>query len=168
MPRRDPYVVLDVSPLASFEEARSAYRRLAAIFHPDRFVDARAEVRAEAEKQMGYVNEAWAELEVTLRIRRDATQASARRPGSKAGWVDDDLSAARAEAHTWGPEADFTARARHVRTKERAYRRSAAATEERARAEASAAERAAQAERAEWLRQARERLEAEQVTTHTP
>lgn len=146
--------MLDLGPLATFDEAKAAYRRLAAIFHPDRFLDARPDVRAEAVKQMGYVNAAWKELEVRLR----ATDVADREARAAAN-APEDLADARREARKWGGDQDFSARARHARTKDRAYRKSSTAGEQRTRE----AQKAEDASRAEFVRQAQEKLETEQA-----
>ena len=99
--QRDPYQVLDVSRDCDLEEARAAYRRLAAIFHPDRHVDAKPEVRDEAEKQMRYLNWAWQEVKGRLGDPEPA-------PTPTSAWPEND---------------DFSARVRHARTRQKAQRR---------------------------------------------
>ena len=54
-----PWEVLGVSPKASKLEITSAYRTLAYIFHPDRFVDAPEAVREEAQRRMAQLNKAY-------------------------------------------------------------------------------------------------------------
>jgi hypothetical protein len=108
MRRRSPHDVLDLPPAADYDEARAAYRRLAAIFHPDRFVDAPPDVRAEASKQMGYLNEAWSELQRLLRV----TTRASHRTATPAVGDDDD---------------GFAARARLARNRQAARRRSSTA-----------------------------------------
>ncbi len=54
-----PWEVLGVSPRASKAEITSAFRTLAYIFHPDRFVDAPEPVRVEAQRRMAQVNKAY-------------------------------------------------------------------------------------------------------------
>jgi hypothetical protein len=49
-----------VSPRASPKQITEAYKTLAQIFHPDRFVDAPDNVRQEAERRMKNLNEAYA------------------------------------------------------------------------------------------------------------
>lgn len=39
-PERDLYALLNVSPEASCEEIRKAYRQLAQVYHPDKYQDA--------------------------------------------------------------------------------------------------------------------------------
>jgi curved DNA-binding protein CbpA len=157
--RRNPYDVLDLSPLATYEEARGAYRRLAAIFHPDRFADARADVAHEAEKQMRYVNEAWNDLQDRLRAMevddREERERQARR------MVDDTTDAIRLgkDARDFAPADDFSSRARHARTKQRTWQRSNAATEAREREQRQAEE----TRRAQFVEEARQRLEAEEA-----
>jgi curved DNA-binding protein CbpA len=110
MRRRSPHDVLDLPPAADYDEARAAYRRLAAIFHPDRFVEAPPDVRAEASKQMGYLNEAWSELQRLLRVTTRASHRSA--TPTAGGDADDD---------------GFAARARLARNRQAARRRSSSA-----------------------------------------
>ena len=55
-----PYEVLGISERASSKEITAAYRVLAQIFHPDRFVEAPVRVQREAERRMAQVNEAYA------------------------------------------------------------------------------------------------------------
>jgi LSD1 subclass zinc finger protein len=60
---RDPHLVLGVMPGATKEEVREAYRTRAEICHPDRFVDKRPAVQAEAAEQMKELNEAYQALQ---------------------------------------------------------------------------------------------------------
>ena len=53
----DPYQVLGISPSASDEEVKAAYRRLAMRYHPDRNNGSE-----EAERRMMQVNEAYAQI----------------------------------------------------------------------------------------------------------
>lgn len=55
-----PYEILGVSPKASKKEITEAYRTLAQIFHPDRFVDSPEPVRREAERRMKNLTQAYA------------------------------------------------------------------------------------------------------------
>jgi predicted CoA-binding protein len=55
-----PYEVLGVSPKASKKEITEAYRTLAQIFHPDRFVDSPEPVKREAERRMKHLTQAYA------------------------------------------------------------------------------------------------------------
>ncbi|MGI9033235.1 MAG: J domain-containing protein [Acidimicrobiales bacterium] len=55
-----PYEILGVSPRASPKEITEAYRTLAQIFHPDRFVDSPKNVKAEAERRMKNLTQAYA------------------------------------------------------------------------------------------------------------
>lgn len=64
----DPYVVLGQRAEASMEEVHAAYRRLAHIYHPDRYADARPDVRGEAEERMKGLNSAYR----AIRSTRDA------------------------------------------------------------------------------------------------
>ncbi len=55
-----PYEILGVSPNASPKEITEAYRTLAQIFHPDRFSGSPDHVKAEAEKRMKNLTQAYA------------------------------------------------------------------------------------------------------------
>lgn len=153
MPRRNPYDVLDLSPLATFDEARAAYRRLATIFHPDRFVTARDDVRAEAEKQMRYVNEAWSSLNDKLRSSdRDDDFERTRRAEPFGAPLDTDKA-------SWAAEDDFSSRARHARTKQRTWARSNSAAGARAQGAATPD----QADRSAFVQEAAQRLAEEEA-----
>jgi DnaJ-domain-containing protein 1 len=58
----DPYAVLDVSPGASQEEIRKAYRRLAAQYHPDKVAHLGEDLRALAEKKFKSIQAAYDSL----------------------------------------------------------------------------------------------------------
>jgi predicted Zn-dependent protease with MMP-like domain len=60
--QRDYYGLLDVKPSASDDEIRQAYRRLAKLWHPDRFRLAPEARREQAERRMRQLNEAHATL----------------------------------------------------------------------------------------------------------
>lgn len=72
MSEREPshYQRLGVTPAASTEEIRTAYRALVSRLHPDRLHEASAADRAFAERRMREVNEAWRVLQDPQR-RRD-------------------------------------------------------------------------------------------------
>ena len=53
----DPYQVLGVSPSASDDEIKAAYRRLAKQYHPDRNNGS-----PEAERKMMQINDAYAQI----------------------------------------------------------------------------------------------------------
>ena len=61
---KDPYKVLGVSPYASNEEVKNAYRELAKKYHPDNYAD--SPIADVAEEKMKEINEAYDEI---LRIR---------------------------------------------------------------------------------------------------
>lgn len=58
----DPYAVLGLPADASRDQAVDAWRRLAEIYHPDRFATARPDVRDEAGRKMMELNEALAAI----------------------------------------------------------------------------------------------------------
>lgn len=68
----DPFDVLGISSDADPETVEEAYRRLAQIYHPDRFGPSAKGVREEAERRMKAVNEARDEI-----TRRQAGKAAA-------------------------------------------------------------------------------------------
>ena len=55
----NPYQALGVAPTATKAELTAAYRTMAQIFHPDRYAEAPDAVRAEAERRMKELNEAY-------------------------------------------------------------------------------------------------------------
>ena len=55
---QDPYVVLGVSPSASDNEIKKAYRKLAKQYHPDIHAD-----RAYAEQKMAEINAAYEQIQ---------------------------------------------------------------------------------------------------------
>ena len=65
----DPYDVLGVSKNASSSEIAEAYRTLAQIYHPDRYVGAPEDVRQEAERRMKELNEAYKAAKDSPRAR---------------------------------------------------------------------------------------------------
>ncbi|MGH9123917.1 MAG: J domain-containing protein [Acidimicrobiales bacterium] len=58
-----PFEVLGVSPNASHEEVSAAYKVLAQIYHPDRYLDASLEVQRESEERMRALNHAYKEAQ---------------------------------------------------------------------------------------------------------
>lgn len=67
---RSYYDVLGVLPTADVEEIRRAYVLLARDVHPDRFIDAASEQRADSERRMREINAAWHVLGDARRRRR--------------------------------------------------------------------------------------------------
>jgi predicted Zn-dependent protease with MMP-like domain len=58
----DYYGILGLQPDVDAEEIHRAYRRLAKMWHPDRYATAPAELRARAERRMAAINRAYALL----------------------------------------------------------------------------------------------------------
>jgi hypothetical protein len=159
---RDPYSVLGIEIDAPYEDAKGAYRRLAEIFHPDRFVDARDDVRAEAERQMQDLNAAWRTLRIRFGHEDDLL------PSADDRRFRTDEVRRRADERTaseWNASADFSTRARQARTRQRAQQRRTPAGEpapDRPRPGTSDTARERQQreadEREAFVREARERL----------
>lgn len=57
--QRDPYAILDISPGATEEEIRSAYRRLAAQYHPDKVQHLGRELQELAEARFKEIQQAY-------------------------------------------------------------------------------------------------------------
>lgn len=58
---RDPYQVLGITPYATDDEVKSAYRKMAKKYHPDNF--AGSDLAAKAEQKMKEVNAAYQEIQ---------------------------------------------------------------------------------------------------------
>ena len=65
----DYYAILGVAPDASYEAIRQEYRRLAKLWHPDRYTYAPAELRERAERRMRTISRAWSEVGDPVRRR---------------------------------------------------------------------------------------------------
>lgn len=65
----DYYAILGVAPGASHESIHQEYRRLAKLWHPDRYTYAPAELRERAERRMRAISRAWTELSDPIRRR---------------------------------------------------------------------------------------------------
>ena len=57
----DPYKVLGVSPSASDDEIKAAYRKLVKKYHPDRYTD--SALKEQAAEKIKEINAAYAEIE---------------------------------------------------------------------------------------------------------
>ena len=93
-----PYEVLGVGPKSKAAEITAAFRVLAQIFHPDRFVDAPVAVQREAARRMSEVNEAYAFFRNGT--KGDSSEARVRAARAAAGtpWHEQVRSRAAAEA----------------------------------------------------------------------
>ncbi len=65
----DYYAILGVAPDASRETIHQAYRRLAKLWHPDRYTLAPETLRERAERRMRAISRAWTELGDPIRRR---------------------------------------------------------------------------------------------------
>jgi curved DNA-binding protein CbpA len=149
---------------ATYDEAKSAYRRLAEIFHPDRFADARPEIQNEAERQMKDLNAAWR----TLRVRFGHEDEGEIDPNRFDRWAKS-KSAGEPRDRQWAQPDDFSTRARQARTRERAQERRTSTDDRTSTSdEQRAAEAAAQAEREAFVRDARDRLLREEGEAASP
>ncbi|MGQ0618245.1 MAG: J domain-containing protein [Acidimicrobiia bacterium] len=98
---QDHYQVLGVSRTATADELRSAYLGQARVLHPDRYVDAGPARRAEAERDMQALNEAWRVLgNGARRFRYDAEHNRPEPPPRAAGPPDDYYFATRRDGTT--------------------------------------------------------------------
>lgn len=101
-----PWEVLGVSPKATRAEITTAYRTLAYIFHPDRFIDAPPAVRDEAQRRMAQVNKAYdlakrgQKNEVTFNLAGDERAHADRvaRARAQPAWQQQVRDRAKAEA----------------------------------------------------------------------
>ena len=80
----DPYKVLGVSPNATDEEIKSAYRNLAKKYHPDNYAD--SPLSSLASEKMKEINEAYDEI---TKARRSGQKAGSQYGGSYAGTAAD-------------------------------------------------------------------------------
>jgi len=101
-----PWEILGVTQKATRAEITTAYRTLAYIFHPDRFVDAPDPVKEEAQRRMAQLNKAYdlakrgRKDEVGYNIVADERAAAERTARARAqpAWQDVVRERARAEA----------------------------------------------------------------------
>jgi curved DNA-binding protein CbpA len=76
----DPYTILGVAPDATPAAVRAAWKRLAATYHPDRFVTAAPDAQTRAAAHMIVINGAYEDI----RSGRARSRPSARRPTASA------------------------------------------------------------------------------------
>jgi|GEM_PF-2144356 len=131
-----PYEVLGVSPMATPAELTAAYRTLAQIFHPDRYIESPDNVQREAERRMKQLNQAYTLARKDTRTLAQKAQAArareARRRAAQGG------AQSSGQRPTAGPSGPRGSQARDPAAQERANR---AAHEREARVQASRAAR---------------------------
>ena len=71
---KDPYKILGVSPDASDEEIKKAYRELAKKYHPDNYIN--NPLKDLADEKMKEINEAWDQIENERRNRTSSNYSS--------------------------------------------------------------------------------------------
>jgi hypothetical protein len=96
-PVSDPWTVLGIERHATPAEARRAYLLRAQLLHPDHHSHAGPEVRAEAERAMRELNEAWQAIQGTP-ISRDPEPDHEMNPADCISWIVDRMVQA-ATAH---------------------------------------------------------------------
>ena len=149
------YEILDLSPDATPEQIKDAYRILVQLHHPDRLQQAAPKVREYAEERLKKINEAYTVLsDPDKRARYDAAHRKAARRAEATAYYDDVVEEDWVTS-TYPRQA--SRRARHTTPEQEAYRawmREQKEREAEARAAEYAQRRAQEAER--------ERREAEE------
>ena len=69
MPNKDPYSILGVSPTASDEEIKKAYRAMAIKCHPDNASNLGDEAIRQATESMKQINMAWEVVKMARGIK---------------------------------------------------------------------------------------------------
>lgn len=83
--QRDYYGLLGVAPAATDDDLRHAYRRLAKLWHPDRYVRAPDELRQRAERRMRLLTEAYGVVGDPVRRAAYDRERGIGLPGAAAG-----------------------------------------------------------------------------------
>lgn len=94
----DPYVVLGISPSASDDEVKTAYRNLAKKYHPDNYASA-PDVAALAAEKMSQVNEAYDAI-VTARKNGMPVGGASANAGTSAGSTANNYGSFQGTQHT--------------------------------------------------------------------
>lgn len=104
----DPYEVLGVSPQAKAAEVTAAYRVLAQIFHPDRYLESPLPVQQAAASRMSRLNDAYQAIKRGVPASARNGTAPGRRPGNWAGAATGSWASAAARRNA--PDARTTQR----------------------------------------------------------
>ena len=76
----NPYKILDIPETATDEEVKSAYRKLAKKYHPDKYVD--SPLKDVADEKMKEINEAY---DMIMDMRKNKNSQNQSSYGSSAG-----------------------------------------------------------------------------------
>ncbi len=84
MTMNDPYKILNISPSATDEEVKKAYRDMAKKYHPDRYAD--SPLAETASEKMKQINEAYEQINEERGKKKKSSSSSSRRSSSAYGY----------------------------------------------------------------------------------